>query len=61
MEESFIYWKIEFDSVLEGFGYLKFNQYMEQVGLFTEKGDEVTIGVSYHPIEFENVKPTWDA
>lgn len=59
--ENFIYWKVQFDSGLEGFGYLKLTSDLYQVGLFTEKGDLVTEGVSYHPIEFDCPKPEWDA
>lgn len=61
MENEFIYWKVRFDSGQEGFGYLKFNSHMEQVGIFDEKGNEIKVGVSYHPIEFENITPPWDA
>jgi hypothetical protein len=59
--KEFTYWKVKFDDVIDGIGYLKFNSSMEQVGLFDENGAEITIGVSYHPIEFENVIPSWDA
>ena len=54
-----VFWKIEFDEGLEGFGYLELDSQMVQVNLFDEKGDVVEIPVGYHPIEFKNVIPPW--
>lgn len=60
MEDNITYWKIKFDEGLEGCGYIKFNQFMEQIALYDEQGNIVEVPVGYHPIEFENVKPFWD-
>lgn len=52
------FWKIKFDEGLEGFGYIKFDEQMNDIGLFDESGNEVNIPVGYTPIEFD-VNPEW--
>lgn len=59
MENEFIYWKVKFDYGQDGFGYLRLNSNFEQVALLTEENKEITWGVSYTPIEFDNVTPTF--
>lgn len=51
-----MWWKIQFDDGLDGFGWLKLDETTSII--YTENGEEVSAPVSYHPIEF-NTQPEW--
>lgn len=53
-----MYWKIEFNDKLQGFGYLQFDENMIAIGLFDEQGNVITEPCGYTPVEF-NVTPDW--
>lgn len=53
-----MFWKIEFDGERQGQGWLKFNENMESIGIYTLTGELITENVEYHPIEFDTT-PEW--
>lgn len=53
-----MWWKIQFNDGLDGFGWLHFNESMEAIGLYDAQGNEVIVPCGYFPVEF-STQPEW--
>lgn len=52
------FWRVRFDDKKEGFGWLKFDDQMVEIGLFEDDGEPVKEPCGYTPIEFDT-NPEW--